>query len=103
MNARRLAGLIALACLTAAGCSVNIGSSTPTVEETDLERSVTQTLADQVGQEPENVDCPDDLKGEVGAVMECSLTADGVTRTMTVTVTSVEGDTVNYDIEVDAT
>lgn len=101
MNARRLAGLIALACLTTAGCAASIGSSTPTVEEADLERSVTRTLADQLGQ-VDNVDCPDDLSGEVGATLECSMTADGVNRTMTVTVTSVEGETVNYDIEVDA-
>ncbi|WP_040797257.1 DUF4333 domain-containing protein [Nocardia higoensis] len=102
MNARRLAGMIALACLTVAGCSVNIGSSTPTVKEADLERSVAQTLADQVGQEPDEVDCPDDLEGEVGAVLECTLTADGVTHNLTVTVTSVEDDKVNYDVEVDA-
>jgi len=102
MNARRLAGLIALACLAVAGCSVSIGSSTPTVTEADLERSVAQTLAAQLGQESENVDCPDDLKGEVGAVMECTMTTDGATRTMTVTVTSVEGEQVDYDVEVDA-
>lgn len=102
MKTRRLAGLLALACVAAAGCSVNIGSTTPTVKEADLERSVAQTLAEQVGQQPDGVDCPDDLEGEVGAVLECTLTADGVTHNLTVTVTSVEGDTVNYDVEVDA-
>lgn len=101
MNTRRLAGSIALVCFAAAGCSVSIGSA-PTVKEADLERSVAQTLADQLGQQPGDVDCPDDLKGEVGAVMDCTMTVDGSTRTMTVTVTSVEGEQVDYDIEVAA-
>ncbi|HLS79271.1 MAG TPA: DUF4333 domain-containing protein [Nocardia sp.] len=97
----RLAGIVALAGLALAGCSVSIGSTTPTVKEADLERSVAQTLESQLGQPSDEIDCPDDLKGEVGAVLDCTLTVDGQTSGLTVTVTSVEGDTVNYDVELE--
>ena len=102
MNARCLVALTALAGLALAGCSFSVGSSTPTVKEADLERSVTSTLTDKIGQAPQNVDCPDDLEGKVGAVLNCTLSIDGTARTMTVTVTSVEGEKVNFDIAVDA-
>ena len=45
--------------------------------------------------------CPDDLPGEVGGEMRCELTEGSDTLGLTVTVTSVEDTTVNFDIEVD--
>ncbi|MGV9587047.1 DUF4333 domain-containing protein [Nocardia farcinica] len=101
MKASRVAGLIAFACLAAAGCSVQIGNDTPSVAEADLERSVKETLTQQVGQEPDTIDCPGDLEGEVGNTMRCTLTAGGDTLGLTVTVTSVQDETVNYDVQVD--
>lgn len=92
--------LLALGCALT-GCSVEIGGD-PKIAESDLEESVQQTLAEQVGQTPDAIDCPDDLQGTVGQTMRCTLTAGGETLGLTVTVTSVEGDTVNYDVEVDS-
>ncbi|MCP2316076.1 protein of unknown function (DUF4333) [Nocardia amikacinitolerans] len=100
MKTTTLAGLFALAFL-AAGCSVEVGSSTPQVKEGELEKSVKQTLTEEVGQEPDSIDCPADLDGKVGTTMRCTLTAGGETLGLTVTVTSVEGDKVNYDVAVD--
>ena len=47
--------------------------------------------------------CPDDLEAEVGAETRCTLTAgdDPTEYGVTVTVTSVEDDTANFDVEVD--
>ena len=41
-----------------------------------------------------------DRQAEVGATVTCELTADGQTLPVTATVTSVEGSTVNFDIQV---
>ncbi|WP_307644745.1 DUF4333 domain-containing protein [Nocardia uniformis] len=41
--------------------------------------------------------------GKVGTTMRCTLTAGGDTLGLTVTVTSVDGDNVKYDVEVDET
>ncbi|HJB64151.1 MAG TPA: DUF4333 domain-containing protein [Candidatus Microbacterium pullistercoris] len=54
-----------------------------------------------MGQAPDDMTCPDDLPGEVGGEMRCELTAGSDTLGLTVTVTSVEDTTVNFDIEVD--
>jgi len=49
------------------------------------------------------VSCPDDLEAEVGATTRCTLSVgdDGDEYGVTVTVTSVKGDTANFDVEVD--
>lgn len=59
-------------------------------------------LEKRVGARPD-VSCPEDLKAEVGATTRCTLTAgDDPTRYgVTVTVTSVEGDTADFDVQVD--
>ncbi|MBH0775129.1 DUF4333 domain-containing protein [Nocardia bovistercoris] len=93
------AALPLFACALAA-CSVSIGSD-PKIDESALEKSVKQTLTEKVGQEPDSIDCPGDLKGTVGTTMRCTLTAGGDQLGLTVTVTSVQDDTVNYDVEVD--
>jgi hypothetical protein len=72
------------------------------VDVGDVEDKVKEALQQEVGQEPESVDCDDDLKAEVGASVRCVLTADDGTRIgLTVTTTSVDGDDVQFDIQVD--
>ncbi|MGK8523216.1 DUF4333 domain-containing protein [Nocardia asteroides] len=98
MKIRSLA-LISLVASALTACSVSIG--TPKVEEADLEKSVKDSLTEKVGQEPDTINCPGDLTGKEGATMRCTLTAGGDTLGVTLTVTSVEDDTVKYDIAVD--
>ncbi|MBF6138187.1 DUF4333 domain-containing protein [Nocardia otitidiscaviarum] len=86
--------------LAATACSVSIGGD-PVVEETELENSIKQTLTDQVGVAPDAIDCPGDLRGKEGTTMRCTLTAGADTLGLTVTVTGTDGDTVNYDVQVD--
>ena len=45
--------------------------------------------------------CPDDLIGRVGVKMRCMLSAGSDKIGLTVTVTSVEGKNVKFDIDVD--
>lgn len=70
---------------------------TPTVKESDVEKTITDQLAKQ-GTEPDKVDCPDDLKGKVGETMKCSITLAGESFDVELKVTSVKDNTVNFDI-----
>ena len=89
------AALVALAAL--AGC----GDSTPTVEQSKVEDTISSQLEAKVGTAPDDVSCPDDLEGKKGTTMRCTLTAGDDELGVTVTVTSVEGKQVNFDAEVD--
>ncbi|MFE1318396.1 DUF4333 domain-containing protein [Kitasatospora phosalacinea] len=74
----------------------------PKVSADKVGKLAAQRLA-QVTKQPEpDVVCPDDLLGKVGTVMRCQLTADdGSTLGVTITVTSVSGKNVNFDIKAD--
>ncbi|TXS44344.1 DUF4333 domain-containing protein [Streptomyces sp. or43] len=94
----RAAGAL-LAVAFAAGCSVSVGSKE--VKKDEVAKQASAALGKQVGQEPDDVTCQDDLKAEVGATIRCELTADGKKYGMTVTAKSVDGDKVNMDFKVD--
>jgi hypothetical protein len=77
--------------LTACGSSI---------EQDELERQVSSTLESRFGVAAE-VSCPGDLDAEVDATTGCTAT-DPDTREevgLRITVTSVEGETANFDIE----
>ena len=72
------------------------------VDRGDVEDEVKDALEQEVGQEAKSVDCDDDLKAEIGASIRCVLTANDGTRIgLTVTTTSIDGDDVQFDIQVD--
>lgn len=74
----------------------------PTVNKADVEKQVSDLLAAQVGERPKSVVCPGQLAGRVGATMRCTLTANnGQKYGLTVTVTTVQGTTVNFNAKVD--
>jgi hypothetical protein len=72
------------------------------VSADQVAESAADVLEEEVGIRPE-VTCPEDLQGEVGAEARCTLTAgdDPTEYGVTLTVTSVEGDDVKFDVEVD--
>ena len=74
---------------------------TSSVSSSDLEKQVDSQLTKVVGQKPDDVTCPDDLKAEVGATTRCTLTADGTKYGVTVRATKVDGSQVNFSIKVD--
>lgn len=87
-----------LATLGVASCSVSgsveVGKS---VDSATLEKEVTAKLQDQLP--PDSVSCPDGLKGKVGAKTTCTVIADDLRYTATVTATKVEGSTVSFDLK----
>ncbi len=60
------------------------------------------SLEEQAGTRPD-ITCPDELPAEVGSEMRCTLTVDGdpAEYGVTVTITSVDGDTAAFDVVVD--
>ena len=90
----------AAAVTTAVACSFSAGTSV-SVDKKELAKEISAQLEKQVGRAPESVECPDDLKGEVGATTRCTLTDSGETYGVDVNVTKVEGTDVKFDLEVD--
>lgn len=73
-----------------------------TVDKDDVANQISDQLAQQVGQKPEKMSCPDNLKGTKGATLDCELTDHGQTYGVTVTVTDVQdGGDVLFDFKVD--
>jgi hypothetical protein len=89
-----------------AGCSAHVSiGGTPAVPRHAVETQVATTLARQENQPVPKVVCPGALKGKVGAVMYCSLTAQGsdVTYPVKLQVDSTSGTHVHFHIEVSQT
>lgn len=73
-----------------------------TVDKDDVAKQISDQLAQQVGEKPEKVSCPDNLKGTKGATLDCELTDQGKTYGVKVTVTDVQGaGDVLFDFKVD--
>lgn len=89
------------ALLVLSACSFSLGGKS--MDQAEVEKKISAALKEQVGTAPDKVVCPGDLKAEKGTKMRCVLTADGTRYGVTVTVTSVKGDTVNFGIKVDDT
>jgi hypothetical protein len=75
-------------------------STEPTVDKGALSAEVSNQLASSAGRKPESVTCPDDLVGKVGSSTTCKLSDSGEAYDVKVTVTSVEGSDVKFDIKV---
>ena len=101
MSRRRLRLLVAapLLAVPLSACSFGTTDSLPADEVAD---GAEDALEDQVGVRPD-VTCPEDLEAEVDAETRCTLTVDGDTEEygVTVTVTSIEDETANFDVQVD--
>ena len=71
------------------------------VEEADVESEVKRVVAEEVGQQPKEIDCPGDLEAKKGEKMTCTLVApDGSEVDTFVTVTSAEGGDAKFSVEV---
>lgn len=108
MTATRLPAMMSLVSAVAAsaflvGCSasVEVGKASK-LSSGKLADLVAEKLAATTGQPKPNISCPEDLDGKVGTTTRCKLTAgDGSTLGVTVKVTSVDGDQINFDIKAD--
>jgi hypothetical protein len=80
-------------------CSCSIGSSSShAVAKGDVASQITQKLTDAAGNKPDSVDCPGDLPAKVGAQLDCSMKVKGASYNVNVTVTSVNGSDVKFDM-----
>ncbi|MBD3003189.1 MULTISPECIES: DUF4333 domain-containing protein [unclassified Streptomyces] len=94
------AGVLLVGC----SASVSVEKSTPKVSADKLATVVAEKLAATTGRPKPDIACPEDLVGKVGNTTRCELTADdGSTLGVSVTVSSVDGDQVNFDVKADDT
>lgn len=71
----------------------------PVLAKAEIESSLLDELARQVGQRPDSADCTDNLEGKPGDTVDCTIVAGPETASFIVTVTTVEGDKINYSYE----
>jgi len=83
----------AAALLTLIGCS-----SSRSEERTVSKVDVAAQISSKAARKPDSVNCRGDLPVRVGAALECEMMANGRTYDITVTVKSVDGDNVKFDI-----
>jgi len=98
--------LIVSAAITAflvSACSVSVGTSS--LSATEVEQKATAALAESQGVplgDMPPLECPSDLAAEVGASITCVIgdPAQGSTYDVVVTVETVDGEDVAFDIQV---
>ncbi len=81
---------------SAGACSCSVGAKS--VSKSDVANQITQKLTDANGNKPDSVTCPSDLVAQVGATLNCEMKVKGQTRNVNVTVTSVNGNDVKFDM-----
>jgi hypothetical protein len=79
--------------------ALGLTACTSSLAEADLETQAADLLEEQIGARPD-VACDEDLEAEVGKSIECvaSDPDSGEELPITITVTSVEGDTAEFEI-----
>ncbi len=95
IGAAFLTGALAITGLSA--CSL-LGDREVAKEE--VEKGISDSLEKEVRRKPERIECPSGLKAEEGAKLECKLHHSGDSISVDVTVDSVDGDNVHYNVEV---
>jgi Domain of unknown function (DUF4333) len=89
-------GLVLGSCLLLTACGEK------TVAKGDVEETISAKLGAKVGQTPKSVVCPSSLPAKVDSKITCLLTANDDTKIdIFVTVTSIDGSDVKYNIKAD--
>lgn len=68
------------------------------LDKQQVEDIVAQEMEADTGQAPDSVQCVEDVVARTGTVVECAVASGGQTQSYDVTVTTVQGDTVNFDV-----
>ena len=76
------------------------GSAANVLRAEDLQNDIAQRLGASSGQTP-SVTCPGDLAAKKGNALRCRADVDGKSLGITVTVTGTEGDSAQYELQVD--
>jgi predicted thioesterase len=69
-----------------------------TVDKAQIAQQISAKMTDAAGNKPDTVNCPGDLLGKVGSQLNCEMKAKGATYNVNVTVTSVNGSNVLFDM-----
>ncbi|OSC39188.1 DUF4333 domain-containing protein [Mycobacterium decipiens] len=92
-------GAAAALIASATACSCSIGTSrSHSVSKADVASQITAKMTDAAGNKPDSVACPSDLPAKVGAELNCEMKVKDQTFNVNVTVTSVEGSDVKFDM-----
>lgn len=94
---------VGIVVLVVSACSVSVG--TTSLSAAEVEEQATAALAESQGIPVEQMpplQCPSDLDAEIGATMVCVLgdPAQGNTYDVTITVETVDGGDVGFDVRV---
>ncbi|MDV6014715.1 DUF4333 domain-containing protein [Haloechinothrix sp. LS1_15] len=93
-----LIGLVGMSGAASAGCGAGTDPA-PGLSQDEVETEAQEALEERVGARPEAMECDSGLGAEVDDATRCVLIAGGERIGLTVTVTGVEGD--RFDVEVD--
>ncbi len=104
-NVLRPAACLAAGAGILSGCgasgSVTVaGDRTPSVPQKQLEINARKQLSAAVGRQAPPISCPGNLAAKVGATLKCSTRLDGRPYAVRLSVTSVKGTDVRYDVRV---
>lgn len=77
-----------------------VGCGDQEVKKEDVEKIAMEQLTKNVGKPSPQITCPSSLKAKVGTTMTCAIPLDGKVHDVNVKVTSVEGGSAHFDIEV---
>lgn len=80
---------------TIAGCTVTHSNS---VSQREVSDQIAAKMTDAQGNKPESVSCPGALQAKVGAQLDCKMKVKGIEYNVNVTVTSVDGSDVKFDM-----
>jgi hypothetical protein len=97
MNARIAKTVATLA--AAGGLLLGLSACSSVVSSSDVQTKVSDAVYSQTQARPDSVSCPDDLKAEVGATLTCNVVFPDERFDVVAKVTSVDGSTVNFDID----
>lgn len=75
------------------------GTSTQarTVSRDVVAQQISAKMTDTAGNKPDSVSCPEDLKAQIGAQLNCTMKVKGQDYNVNVTATSINGDKVDFD------
>ena len=69
----------------------------PVLEKAQVESSLLDQLATQLGSRPDSATCTGDLEGKVDNSITCTVVAGPETQDFKLTVTDVNGDRINFN------
>lgn len=69
----------------------------PVLSQEQAQDSLLDQLEAKLGQRPDSADCSGNLEGKPGNTIDCTVVAGSETQDFTLTVTGVDGDTINYN------